>query len=475
MDQYEQWKTKRRWRGRILGEEGEWEEDDDEEGDEVDDDAAHVNEAQTAISPTGAASEGQAEKKPVEHNARKPVSNEKGEGKQRHKEDEGIVYSDTVGSKESDPLPPRPPAGADVEGKGDQMKIDASNEEETHSSPGHTKQHARSKVDDGDERDMPADTIFDDLLRGFAFAAFFCLALVCLYKCCWYTCVRCGILPDERVLEARWRRWQLRKKRSYRNATTGSPKGDVPPLDTRQWGKWMAEHDADGEDGHYYSTNRDEDGVWDDEDHSVGAIDFDDGDLVEMASWHEDAASEMELEYGEDIELEDRSHDARLFDEEDAGEGVQKEASKFFGEKKSAESKAKEKNRRGSAGIEASTKPNEPTPGAGAGNGETNVSDDHFFDALQKSNDDRAVALGSGAHENGGDEPSSAENDAIRVDEDGDANDEGFPSRMLAEEAERGYDEETDLLGLRSDSPPPLDLAEIEKGLVEQMEQAKFY
>ena len=34
----------------------------------------------------------------------------------------------------------------------------------------------------------------------FAFAAFFCFAIVCLYKCCWYTCVRCGILPDERVL-----------------------------------------------------------------------------------------------------------------------------------------------------------------------------------------------------------------------------------------------------------------------------------
>lgn len=37
------------------------------------------------------------------------------------------------------------------------------------------------------------------------------------------------------------------------------------------------------------------------------------------------------------------------------------------------------------------------------------------------------------------------------------------------------YDEETDLLGLRSDSPPPLDLELIEKQMVENMENAKLF
>ena len=43
---------------------------------------------------------------------------------------------------------------------------------------------------------------------------------------------------------------------------------------------------------------------------------------------------------------------------------------------------------------------------------------------------------------------------------------------------DRGYDEETDLLGLRSDSPPPMDLEEmsrIEKNLIEDMANAKPY
>jgi len=39
---------------------------------------------------------------------------------------------------------------------------------------------------------------------------------------------------------------------------------------------------------------------------------------------------------------------------------------------------------------------------------------------------------------------------------------------------DRGYDEETDLLGLRSDSPPPMDLEEMKK-LMEDMENAKPY
>ena len=43
------------------------------------------------------------------------------------------------------------------------------------------------------------------------------------------------------------------------------------------------------------------------------------------------------------------------------------------------------------------------------------------------------------------------------------------------DELDKGYDEETDLLGLWSDSPLPLDLEEIEKNLMENMEKAKFY
>ena len=49
----------------------------------------------------------------------------------------------------------------------------------------------------------------------------------------------------------------------------------------------------------------------------------------------------------------------------------------------------------------------------------------------------------------------------------------GLNNSFVADD--RGYDVDADLLGLRSDSPPPLDLEEIEKKLVENMNNAKFY
>lgn len=46
------------------------------------------------------------------------------------------------------------------------------------------------------DNNIQADTILDDLLRGFTFAAFFCLVLYLLYKLCYCTCVvKCGFFP----------------------------------------------------------------------------------------------------------------------------------------------------------------------------------------------------------------------------------------------------------------------------------------
>mmetsp|Transcript_3584 Transcript_3584/g.8013 ORF Transcript_3584/g.8013 Transcript_3584/m.8013 type:complete len:85 (+) Transcript_3584:93-347(+) len=53
---------------------------------------------------------------------------------------------------------------------------------------------------------------------------------------------------------------------------------------------------------------------------------------------------------------------------------------------------------------------------------------------------------------------------------------ESMSMSLIADENQGyAYDEETDLLGLRSDSPPPLDLELIEKQMVENMENAKLF
>jgi hypothetical protein len=60
----------------------------------------------------------------------------------------------------------------------------------------------------------------------------------------------------------------------------------------------------------------------------------------------------------------------------------------------------------------------------------------------------------------------------------GDNNHMDEDSNGSIQEDDRGYDHDTDLLGLRSDSPPPLDIKEmsrIEKKLMEDMEKAKLY
>lgn len=63
-------------------------------------------------------------------------------------------------------------------------------------------------------------------------------------------------------------------------------------------------------------------------------------------------------------------------------------------------------------------------------------------------------------------------------DDDDDTDSQDDDSNGSIQEDDRGYDHETDLLGLRSDSPPPLNLEEmsrIEKMLMEDMENAKLY
>ena len=316
--------------------------------------------------------------------------------------------------------------------------------------------------------DKPADTILDDILRGFTFAFLFCICLICIHRVCWYSCIRCGILPDDRLLEARWKRYQLKHKRAYAKAPDS--------MDARTLGKWFDQRDKMFPDGGIWdSSSQRSVASWDDE--SSGALDFEEG--IQLAPWDgHDASSATELEYGEGEELEDKSHDERLFDLEDEGAGLKKQANKFFDDTKRFFRKEKTSDQRKNAKTieDSSSKTNDIMKG-------NNVSDAAFFDALQppsgriqndavldSANESHTVqtlpkckALPQQSNKNQND--ANAFNESSAEDEN---NDISFD--------DRGYDEESDLLGLRSDSPPPLDLEEIEKKMIENMENAQnFY
>ena len=303
-----------------------------------------------------------------------------------------------------------------------------------------------------------ADTIFDDILRGFSFAFLFCICAICLHKLCWYSCIRCGILPDDRLVEARWKRFQLKHKRAYANVPTA--------MDPRSLGHYFDQRDRMHPDGMgiWDSSAERSVGSWDEE--SSGAIDFDEG--IQLSNWNEDDASTAaELEYGEGEELEDKSHDERLFDVDDGGAGLKMQANKFFDGTKKLSGKKK-----------SVTTENVPTNNSYApiqNLKETNVSDDAFFDALQPP------SSGGGCSDHASESSRSSAQDFVQQ--------QGRPQTTNNSQSQsdniadfngdifddRGYDEESDLLGLRSDSPPPLDLAEIEKNMLENMENAKSY
>jgi hypothetical protein len=306
-----------------------------------------------------------------------------------------------------------------------------------------------------------ADTIFDDILRGFSFASLFCICMVCLHKTCWYTCIRCGILPDDRVVEARWRRFQMKKKRAYFNPHA------PPPMDTKSLGKWFDQRDRmhpDGCAGIWDSSAERSVGSWDEE--SMGAIDFD-NDGIQLSTWdRDDASSTVELEYGEGDELEDRSHDERLFDVEDGGAGIVKQANKFFDKsvrkqpftiRNIMQTSNKDTNNNSGDLQKANVQ------------GKDDVSDDAFFDALEPPSG-RVNAFSAGSTLNSKNKSSSDDANGFLQDR---ADPQNNNDRYDVDD--RGYDEESDLLGLRSDSPPPLDLEEIEKKLREDMKNAKRF
>lgn len=320
----------------------------------------------------------------------------------------------------------------------------------------HTNHHATNDS-------TQADTIFDDILRGFSFASIFCMCMICLHKACYYSCVRCGIVPDERVVEARWRRFQLKNKRAYFNPNVS------PPMDTKSLGKWLANNRVGGT----------ELGVWDSEmddfdGSSTGDIDFDDG--IQLSAWEkDDASSAAELEYGEGTLLEDKSHDERLFDGDNGGLGVEKEANKFFeGRKRTGNNCGKKPeiiyyNGRANSSGSAISQERPQT--------DNEISDESFFDALNppsqhsdsfpEDHDNTAAKDFAKIHSND-------YFDATTNDNDREEHENSFDDNDVSTD-DRGYDEESDLLGLRSDSPPPLDLEEIEKKLREDMEKAPFY
>jgi hypothetical protein len=371
-----------------------------------------------------------------------------------------------------------------------------------------------------------ADTILDDLLHGFLFAAIFCCIIIILYNCCTRVCTRMGCLPDERVLSARLHRLRLRKKRMYLAAGANANNGNygdegydegLPPLDTRKWGEWMARragvHTAaddvwnDGVDTPWEEEDNDDD---DDDDDEVRPLTENNGRVVielEMA----------ELEYGEGEELEDKSHDSRLFDDEDDGEGARREAERFFGDggsdnredgKKKKTTNGFTKNEgKGSTNKGTKTisdhnkvrayaetilqKANKKETKRGVDIGKNNnrrssnesqtapISDDAFFSAMRRPTTDNNESNSLPQSQ-----PSSAPLDDSfihrKLSQDKDENngngvvqDDDEDSDCDIHEDDRGYDLENDLLGLRSDSPEPLDLEQIEKKLISDMENAK--
>ncbi|KAL7496990.1 hypothetical protein ACHAWT_005398 [Skeletonema menzelii] len=508
-NQHIQWKIKRK-----LVEKGDWDEDDDDFDSSVpfhvqDDDATNniSNQDQTPI-----IEENESETYLERYNDGLHENSAKIEGESKKKE-KGIVFSDSAGDKEAEeehvvPLPPPPPLPSTENStvvtedeeqimteqnskvnvkKSVHKKTSAQSHSSTnnkHKSKHENKQQATQ--DESQDESKTADTIFDDLLRGFTFAATFCALTICIYKFCGYVCVKCGIVPDERVLKARWRRSRLKKKRAYGDSNV------VPPLDTRKWAEWSAKR------------GRVNGGVWDsgfddiennnggsrDDCSEDGAIVFDNSG-IEMAEWEgtgNDSGSEMELEFGEGDELEDKSHDERLFDGDDDGEGVEKEANKFF-EKQSKHTVPKQ-NTTNNKKKKDSNKPRSQLKSKVYEKIHELDAPSLFnasFDALDPPSGENG--LSSKPNNGDGDSASSAAKDFLlevsngdlpeldtnnnKVQDDDQENDEVIDSFESADD--RGYDEDADLLGLRSDSPPPLDLEEIEKNLVENMNNAKFY
>lgn len=509
-NQYEQWKIKRR----KLIEKGEWDEDDDIAG--AGDLPFHVQDDDlTRIE------EDESETYLERYNNGLKEHNVEIEEETKEKE-KGIVYSDSVGEKESntteeedqaaEPLrPPPPPPLPSVENatessvKEESQVVDiASNKQnntvdevktihettnQSHSTNSkHISKHENNRHQHTQSEAKPADTIFDDLLRGFTFAATFCVLITCVYKLCWYTCVKCGIFPDERVMKARWRRHRLKKKRNYGDSNV------VPPLDTRKWAEWSAKRGrVNGE-------------IWDsgleDIENNLGSLDGDDASAsgaiifdnsgIEMADWEEsndgnDSGSEI-LEYGEGDELEDKRHDERLFDADDDGRGVEKEANKFFGNQEQNNSKKLPKMKATKQKPDKSEMDLKPTPlgvkkeelpsisfnasfdalDPPSGEIEHHSTKDSIFDNSSSSSAAKEFLLEAASS----DQAVPEENGDIAPDSSNEQNN-GLNNSFVADD--RGYDVDADLLGLRSDSPPPLDLEEIEKKLVENMNNAKFY
>ena len=376
-----------------------------------------------------------------------------------------VIISEDIGEKESElnpnrpsdrpPPPPLPPGSDEIDSDG----------------VPHPKSTTSSKTSDGgheskSEDEETDDTIFDDLMRGFMFATAFSVLAICVYRVCYLTCVKCGIVPDERVVAARLRRLKLKNKRKFNR--------NIPPLDTRLWGEWMKQREGVGNPDEYFSggvwdSNMDdvergkENDAWDDDDSesSIG-IEFDNVNSIEMSKYHGVSSSDHVLEFGEGEELEDRSHDDRLFDN-DGGQQLDRQASDFFnGHSRGGKSdKGRDKSTTTPSAfwdtpvedtIESAAKDSEPANGDETQR--VNAPDDDFFDALASA-----------------EPPSAIVNDQVPETP---SREDSMSMSLIADE-NQGYDEETDLLGLRSDSPPPLDLELIEKQMVENMEKAKLF
>jgi len=103
----------------------------------------------------------------------------------------------------------------------------------------------------------------------------------------------------------------------------------------RKWGEWMVRRDHTGRTDLAYDDDSckckgvlnaaEDDGnliAWDDDNEYGGNRD---GSLVHFG------LQIAQLEYGEDDELKDESHDLRLFNKEDGGADAKREAERLFG------------------------------------------------------------------------------------------------------------------------------------------------
>jgi len=293
-------------------------------------------------------------------------------------------------------------------------------------------------------------------------------------------------------MRARWRRSRLKKKRAYGDSNV------VPPLDTRKWAEWSAKRGRVN--GGVWDSGFDDiengaaGGSRDDDGSEAGAIVFDNSG-IEMAEWEDDSTSEMELEFGEGEELEDKSHDERLFDGEDDGKSVVEEANKFFDKQQSKKTVPKEKSTKKNIQQNDSDKPDLESKSKADEKADEVDSPPLFsasFDGLDPPSGENGLASKPDSGNNVDSSSSAAKEFLLEVsknnvqhpnqntkneklqEEDGDEQNEELGNSFVSAD-DRGYDEDADLLGLRSDSPPPLDLEEIEKNLVENMSNAKFY